>query len=160
PAGARSVARGAHRVQNGQPPSKTRTMGSSVIASKTRLHGVSTWSTAELPRRYNAAADLLDGNLEAGRGGKVAIRTTGGEGQTYAEVAAAANRAGGALRGLGVEMENRVLMAVLDSVEFASAFFGAIKLGAIPIPVNTNLKPHDYAQFLADSRARVAIVSE
>ena len=135
-------------------------MGSSVIASKTRLHGVSTWSTAELPRRYNAAADLLDGNLEAGRGGKVAIRTTGGEELTYAEVAAAANRAGGALRGLGVEMENRVLMAVLDSVEFASAFFGSIKLGAIPIPVNTNLKPHDYAQFLADSRARVAIVSE
>jgi benzoate-CoA ligase family protein len=120
---------------------------------------VGTWSTADLPLRYNAAADLLDGNLEAGRGGRVAIRTTGGAELTYAQLAAGANRAGGALRELGVEVENRVLMAVLDSPEFVETFFGAIKLGAVPIPVNTNLKPHDYAQFLNDSRAKVAVVS-
>jgi len=120
---------------------------------------VSTWSTAELPRRYNAAADLLDGNLEAGRADRVAIRTTDGAELTYADVAAGANRAGNALRDLGVEIENRVLMAVLDGVEFATAFFGAIKLGAVPVPVNTNLKPHDYVHYLDDSRAKVAIVS-
>jgi len=120
---------------------------------------VSTWSTAELPQRYNAAADLLDGNLEAGRGDRAAVRTTDGAELTYKDVARAANRAGSALRGLGVEMENRVLMAMLDSPEFAATFFGTIKLGAAPIPVNTNLKPHDYAYFLNDSRARVAVVS-
>jgi benzoate-CoA ligase family protein len=120
---------------------------------------VSTWSTADLPQRYNAAADLLDGNLEAGRGDRVAVRTTDGVAQTYAEVAAAANQAGNALRDLGVEMENRVLLALLDGPEFVASFFGAIKLGAVPIPVNTNLKPHDYAHFLNDSRAKVAIVS-
>ena len=118
-----------------------------------------TWSTAELPLRYNAAADLLDGNLEAGRGDRVAIRTTDGAALTYAEVAVAANRVGRALRELGVEIENRVLMALLDGPEFAATFFGAIKLGAVPIPVNTNLKPHDYAYFLNDSRAKVAVVS-
>ena len=112
----------------------------------------------ELPDRYNAAADFLDANLEAGRAGKVAIRTQDGD-HTYGEVAEAANRWGNALRELGVEMENRVLMAVLDGPDFASAFFGAIKLGAVPIPVNTNLKPHDYAYFLNDSRAKVALVS-
>ena len=117
------------------------------------------WSAAELPERYNAAADLLDGNLEAGRGDRVAIRTTDGASLTYAEVAAAANRAGNALRELGVEMESRVLLGLLDGPEFAAAFFGAIKLGAVPVPVNTNLKPHDYAHFLNDSRARVAVVS-
>jgi benzoate-CoA ligase len=109
--------------------------------------------------RYNAAVDLLDGNLEAGRGDRVAIRTTDGDELTYAEVAASANRAGGALRELGVEIENRVLMAVLDGPEFAATFFGAIKLGAVPVPVNTNLKPHEYAYCLRDSRARVAVVS-
>src|SRR5215471_8301862 len=117
------------------------------------------WSTADLTDRYNAAADLLDGNLEAGRGARVAIRTTDGAELTYAQVAASANRAGNALRDLGVEIENRVLMAVLDCPEFAAVFFGAIKLGAVPVPVNTNLKPHDYAHFLRDSRARVAVVS-
>jgi benzoate-CoA ligase family protein len=110
---------------------------------------------------YNAAADLLDGNLDAGRGSKVAIRTAGAEPVelTYEQVAASANRFGNALADLGVEMENRVLMAVLDTPEFAAAFFGAIKLGAVPVPVNTNLKPHDYAYFLNDSRAKVAVVS-
>src|SRR6266851_6891778 len=112
----------------------------------------------ELPDRYNAATDFLDGNLEAGRAGKVAIRTQDGD-RTYGELADEANRWGNALRELGVEMENRVLMAVLDGPEFAGAFFGTIKSGAVPIPVNTNLKPQDYAYFLNDSRAKVALVS-
>jgi benzoate-CoA ligase family protein len=117
------------------------------------------WTTAELPPRYNAAADLLDQNLAAGRGQKVAIRTTEGVEVTYAEVAGGANRFGNALGELGVELENRVLLALLDTPEFATAFFGAIKAGVVPIPVNTNLKPHDYAYFLNDSRARAAVVS-
>jgi benzoate-CoA ligase family protein len=129
------------------------------MPSQNRLSAVSTWSTDELPQRYNAASDLLDGNLEAGRGDRVAVRTTDGAELTYAEVARAANRAGSALTALGVEMENRVVMAMLDTPEFAATFFGAIKVGAVPIPVNTNLKPHDYAYFLNDSRAKVAVVS-
>src|SRR5262245_27320891 len=112
-----------------------------------------------MPELYNAAADLLDGNLAAGRAGRVAIRTTDGAELTYGAVAAAANRAGNALRELGVETENRVLMAVLDGPEFVATFFGAIKLGAVPVPVNTNLKPDDYAHYLFDSRAKVAVVS-
>jgi benzoate-CoA ligase family protein len=117
------------------------------------------WTTAELPPRFNAAADLLDLNLAAGRGEKVAIRTVDGAELTYAEVAAGANRFGNALGELGVELENRVLLALLDTPEFATAFLGAIKAGVVPIPVNTNLKPHDYAYFLNDSRARAAVVS-
>ena len=118
------------------------------------------WRTEELPARYNAAADFLDGNLEAGRGGKTAIRTPDGGAWTYAEVAEAANRWGNALGELGVEIENRVLMAVLDSPAFAATFWGTIKTGAVPVPVNTNLTPQDYAYLLDDSRARVAVVSQ
>ena len=108
---------------------------------------------------YNATTDLLDGNLEHGRSNKVAVRTNAGE-WTYAQMAAAANRAGNAFRELGVEMENRVLMAVQDSPEFAATFFGAIKLGAVAVPVNTNLSPDEYAYLLNDSRAKIAVVSE
>jgi benzoate-CoA ligase family protein len=112
----------------------------------------------ELPDRYNAAVDFLDGNLKAGRAGKVAIRTHDGD-RTYGEVADEADRWGHALAELGVEMENRVLMAVLDSPAFAAVFFGTIKTGAVPVPVNTNLTPQDYAYLLNDSRAKVAVVS-
>jgi benzoate-CoA ligase family protein len=113
----------------------------------------------DFPERYNATVDLLDSNLEAGRAAKTAIRTAGGTDLTYAEVAQGANRLGNALRELGIEQENRVLIALLDTPEFATTFFGAIKIGAVPIPVNTSLKPQDFAYFLNDSRAKVAVVS-
>jgi benzoate-CoA ligase family protein len=103
--------------------------------------------------------DLLDGNLEAGRGERVALRTAEGAQLTYAQVAAAAGRMGNALRGLGLEIEQRVLMAMLDGPEFVATFLGAIRLGAIPVPVNTNLTADDYAFLLDDSRARAAVVS-
>ena len=108
---------------------------------------------------YNATADILDGNLEQGHSDKVAITTEVGE-WTYADVAASANRAGNAFRELGVEVEDRVLMAVGDSPDFAATFFGAIKLGAVPVPVNTSLTQDEYAYLLGDSRAKIAVVSE
>src|SRR5579884_175544 len=123
------------------------------------MSSVRAWSADELPARYNLAVDLLDGNLEAGRGERVAIRTFEGAQLTYAEVAAAAARMGNALRGLGLEIEHRVLMAVLDGPEFVATFLGAIRLGAVPVPVNTNLTADDYAFLLDDSRARAAVVS-
>ncbi len=125
------------------------------IVSLAQPHPRRRWRTDH----YNATTDLLDGNLEQGRFDKVAIRTQVGE-WTYADVAISANRAGNAFRELGVEVENRVLMAVLDSPEFAATFFGAIKLGAVPVPVNTNLSPDEYAYLLNDSRAKIAVVSE
>ncbi|MDQ2729257.1 MAG: benzoate-CoA ligase family protein [Actinomycetota bacterium] len=111
------------------------------------------------PGHYNATVDILEDNLERGRAGAVAITTLAGD-WTYAEVVEGANRAGNALRGLGVEIENRVLVALEDSPEFATTFFGAIKAGAVPVPVNTNLRPDDYVHLLNDSRAKVAVVSD
>lgn len=110
-------------------------------------------------KRYNATTDILEGNLEAGRGDKMALRT-GSRDWTYAEVCEGANRVGSMLRELGVEIENRVLLAATDSIEFVTTFFGAIKIGAIPIPVNTNLTLDQYAYLLDNSRAKVVVVSE
>lgn len=125
------------------------------MAPPARPQATRHWRTAH----YNAATDLLDRHLEQGRSEKVAIRTDEGE-WTYAAVAASANRVGNALRELGLETENRVLMAVQDSPEFAATFFGVIKLGAVPVPVNTNLADEEYAYLLEDSRAKIAVVSE
>ncbi|MDQ2724419.1 MAG: benzoate-CoA ligase family protein [Actinomycetota bacterium] len=110
-------------------------------------------------RHYNATIDILEANLERGRAEAVALTGPAGD-WTYQDVVTGANRAGNALRELGVDVENRILMAVEDSPEFATTFFGAIKLGAVPVPVNTNLRPDDYVDLLNDSRAKVAVVSE
>ncbi len=116
--------------------------------------------TVDLPERMNAAALLVDANVEAGRGSKVAVidGATGAE-FTYAQVREMSNRAGNALRALGVRMEERIFLLLPDSPEFVFAFFGAIKIGAVPVPGNTLLRSHDYEYMLNDSRAQVLFVS-
>jgi len=113
----------------------------------------------EIPDRFNAASFFVDRHVAEGRGDKVAFfhedRTV-----TYAGLQELVNRVGNALLALGVEMEHRVLLLLLDSPEFVASFFGAIKIGALPIPVNTMMRAQDYLYFLNDSRARVAIISQ
>jgi benzoate-CoA ligase family protein len=65
---------------------------------------------------------------------------------------------GNALKELGIESENRVLLLCYDSPEFITSFFGCIKIGAVPIPVNTMMQPADYEYFLNNSRAKVLVV--
>lgn len=112
-----------------------------------------------IPEKFNVAVELVDKNLELGRGKKVAIYYQD-QALTYEDVHRAVNKTGNALKKLGVEQEDRVLLLLLDSPEFVASFFGAIKIGAVPIPTNTLLKAKDYAYFLNDSRAKVAVVSE
>ncbi len=112
----------------------------------------------EFPRLYNAAADLIDPNLKAGRGKRIAVIDDHGA-TTYAALARHVNRCGNALKALGVGAEQRAMMILLDSVDFPGLFLGAIKIGAVPVPVNTLLTTDDYAFMLRDSRARVLVVS-
>jgi benzoate-CoA ligase len=112
----------------------------------------------ELPRAYNAAVDLLDRHVREGRGDRIAVIDDDGR-YTYRELAARADGAAGALAALGVQPEQRVALVLLDSVEFPAAFLGAIKLGAVPVPLNTLLSADDYVYMLRDSRARAVIAS-
>jgi benzoate-CoA ligase len=111
------------------------------------------------PRVYNAAVDLIDRNVVEGRGARTAYIDDRGQ-TTYAELLARTNRTGNALKSLGVLPEQRVLLLMLDTTDFVAAFLGAIKIGAVPVPVNTLLTADDYAYIAKDSRARVAIVSD
>ncbi len=113
----------------------------------------------EVPRSYNAAHDLIERNLRAGRGGKLAYVDDRGS-CTYAELARRVNRFASALAGLGLRAEDRVMVCLLDSVDWPVAFLGAIKAGVVPVAVNTLLKPQDYEYMLRDSRARVLFVSQ
>ena len=116
-------------------------------------------ATIELPREYNAALEFIDANLARGRAEKPAFIDATGR-HTYRELAERVNRAGNALRALGAGLETRVLMCMLDGIDFPAVFWGAIKAGCIPIPVNTLLTSNDYAHLLRDSRARIVVVSE
>jgi benzoate-CoA ligase len=111
------------------------------------------------PASYNAAVDLVDRHVDAGRGARVAYRDDRGA-YSYAELRQRVDAAGHALAALGVEPEQRVLLLLHDTIDFPSLFLGAIKLGAIPVPLSTMLKPLDYAYFLRDSRARAIAVSD
>jgi benzoate-CoA ligase family protein len=113
----------------------------------------------ELPEIYNAASTFVDENIAQGRGRKVAIYYQD-ETITYQEVYEKVNRTGNALKELGVEIEHRVLLALPDSPEFAYSFFGAIKIGAVPIPTNPWMAANDYEYLIKDSRARAIIVHE
>src|SRR5207247_5091187 len=107
----------------------------------------------------NAASCFVDRHVAEGRAGRLASRV-GGRQITDGEVRAGANRCGNALRRLGVGMEQRVLLLLADGPEFVYAFWGALKIGAVPVPTNTLLTPRDYEYILNDSRAAVAIAAE
>ena len=113
----------------------------------------------KIPRDYNAAHDLIERNLAAGRSAKVAYIDDGGR-YTFGQLAERVNRFGSALQRLGLEMEQRVLLALTDTIDFPTAFLGSIKAGIVPVPVNTLLTSREFEHMLSDSRARALIVSE
>jgi benzoate-CoA ligase len=103
------------------------------------------------------AAYLVDRHLQEGRGERRAIRCQGRT-WTYADLLAQVNRTANALRGLGLQMEQRCLLLLPDIPEFHFAFLGAMKMGAVPVPVNRLAPAKDFLYYLNDSRARVAVV--
>jgi benzoate-CoA ligase family protein len=112
----------------------------------------------QLPERYNVGADLLERNLKAGRANKVAIASAAGD-VTYGELFELACGAAQALRDLGLRREERVLIVGYDSPGWVAAFLGALRLGAVPVPVNPLLqRSEDYDHFIDDSLARVVVV--
>jgi len=108
-----------------------------------------------IPEKYNAST-LIDANLTAGRGDKTAIHF-GDERITYQDLYNRVCGMGRALRALGVTREQRVLLLLNDTPAFPVAFFGAMRIGAVPVPVNPLYKASDYRFFLEDSYARVVI---
>jgi benzoate-CoA ligase family protein len=112
---------------------------------------------ADLPLYYNAV-DILERNLGS-HPDKVALYSPDCE-MTFRQVAGEANQVGNALKRLDVREGESVGIMAPDSAKWVASFFGAIKIGAIALSMNTLLKPHEQAYILRDSRARVLIVHE
>src|SRR6266481_3801195 len=110
----------------------------------------------EFPESFNVAAHFLDAPA-AQHPGRIAIVGEPRE-VTYGELAALADRAGNALRSQGVSRGDRVLIVLPDSPEFIAAFFGAAKIGAIAVPVNSFARSSDYIHYLENSAPRAAII--
>ena len=112
-----------------------------------------------IPEAFNVADYLVARHVREGRGDRVALISDGAS-TTYSQLDALVNRAGNVLRSLGLAPEQRAALLLHDGPAFYACFLGAIKIGAVPIPINTMLREADYRFILNDSRATVCIVSE
>lgn len=108
--------------------------------------------------RFNVAAVFIDRHIAEGRGDALAIRTAHQD-VTYAELAENVARCGNALLALGIPRGARMLMMVLDGPVFFYLFWGAIKAGIVPVPVNTLLRATDYAGLIEDSGCMAVVFS-
>ncbi len=107
---------------------------------------------------FNAGTWLVDRHIEAGDGDRLAV-ISGDRTWTYTEVAEEVSAAAAALRAIGVRAEQRVALALLDSMEFVAAFLGAMRIGAVPVAMNPLLPGRDLGVITADARAELAIIS-
>lgn len=106
------------------------------------------------PVKFNFAAHLLD--LNAGRGSRIAFMDDA-EQVSYGELAQRVRQLAAGLRSLGIKREERVLLAMHDTVDWPVAFLGALYAGAVPVAVNTLLTDDDYAYMLEHSRAQIVL---
>ena len=113
----------------------------------------------EFPERFNMADYFLYHNVEEGRENKVCLYFQN-QTYTYGDAVMMSNRAGNALRKLGVDLEDRVLMVLPDCPEFVWTWFGAARIGAVITMVNPLLPADDYRYYLEYTRARAAIVHQ
>ncbi len=106
----------------------------------------------------NAASFFIDRHLKTDYLDKIAIIDDEGR-YSYSELGVRVNRTGNALKGLGLSAEARVAMIMVDGIDFVSVFWGAIKAGLVPVPINTLLTGENYGYILEDSRAQALVVS-
>jgi benzoate-CoA ligase family protein len=109
-----------------------------------------------IPQYYNVTTKLVDDQVERGLADKVAVYYKDQK-YTYRQLQQMINRVGNALKILGVHMEERVMIVMYDCIEAMASFLGAMKIGAVPIPINTMYTKDDFRMLLNNSRARTLI---
>lgn len=112
----------------------------------------------QLPKTFNVAAYLLNNNLERGNSQKVAFFSRN-DAYTYEQLYRNVQQAARLLASLGLERENRLAILLPDSPELVFAFWGAVWLGAVPVPINTACSVEEVQYILRDSRAKILLSS-
>lgn len=113
----------------------------------------------QLPSVFNVAAHYVEGNIAWGNGDRIAFYYQD-ETYTYSQVCKYVQRAAALLSELGLERENRIAILLPDTPELVFAFWGAIWLGAVPVPINTACTVDDIQYILQDSRAKVLLTTQ
>ena len=113
----------------------------------------------EFAPEFNVAVPFIDRHIQEGRKDKVIIHETGGGQVTYGQLFARVNQSGNVLKNLGMHSGERLLMIVKDSAEFFYLFWGAIKSGIVPVPINTLLRANDYSFMIEDSGCTAVVYS-
>ncbi|MEZ5854404.1 MAG: benzoate-CoA ligase family protein [Hyphomicrobiaceae bacterium] len=107
---------------------------------------------------YNAASDFVDRNVEQGRGDQIAFIDPVTS-LSYEQLAAQCNRFANVLPKLGIAREHRIALIMLDTCDMPVAFWGAIKAGVVPIPINTLLPAETWEYMIEDARATAVVIS-
>ncbi len=113
----------------------------------------------EVPEDFNMASLLVDKHVAEGRGDRVAIYYRD-ETITYRDLQRRVNKAGNMLRDRGIEIENRIILLMADKPQFIETYVGAMKIGAVPVPINVASTPEQVAYYVSDSRATAVVVDE
>lgn len=79
---------------------------------------------------------------------------------TYGRLYEMVCQTGRYLSSLGLNPDDRIMFSVMDGPVFEALFLGAMKIGAIPIPINTWLKPDDYLYYINDSECRIVVIDQ
>ena len=108
---------------------------------------------------YNATVDMIDRNVVEGRGGKLAVVDPKSQ-LTYAQLSERVDRFANTIPRLGIAREKRIALIMLDTVDLPAVFWGAIKAGVVPIPINTLLPPETWGYMIEDSRAAAVVISD
>ncbi|MEZ4450821.1 MAG: benzoate-CoA ligase family protein [Nannocystaceae bacterium] len=111
----------------------------------------------QLPDRLNMVDYFLDDRLREGLGERTAIYYRD-RAISYREVSEGSCRVTNLLRRLGLRIEERVMLLLLDTPEFVTSYFGVLRAGCVAVPVNTWLTAADYAYYLEYARPRAVIV--
>src|SRR3954470_8200565 len=106
----------------------------------------------------NAADYFIERHLREGRGERLAF-TDPWRSLSYAQLSDASSRFAAGLADAGIERERRIALVMLDTVDFPIAFWGALRAGIVPVPINTLLPPDIVGYILKDSRAAALFVS-
>lgn len=116
-------------------------------------------SEFQVARQYNAASQFIDQHGAAGRDTRTAFIDDHGS-CSYGELRERVNRFGNLMKDLGARPETRIALALTDTIDFPVCFWGAIKAGLIPVPINTLLTPDTFAYILKDCRAPLLVISQ
>ncbi len=114
--------------------------------------------TEQPPRPYNAATEFIDRHIVEGRGEKIAFIDANGQ-YTYRQLSERVNRAANAIAALGLRRESRMALLQLDTIDFPTVFWGAIKAGVIPVAINTLLTSEQYEEILSDCRTKALFIN-